>query len=111
MGAVNMAIVHGISDVVYDLEMEEKYQRAAMRALENGLRFVGEQFSAYVGEGAGAVNGDTAGGSTEGPADPGFWEPPRFTDAVCCMEGMECFTGEFANAAGRAKLIKDIANL
>jgi hypothetical protein len=27
------------------------------------------------------------------------------------MEGMECWTGEFANAAGRAKLVKDITNL
>jgi hypothetical protein len=33
MGAVRDGIVGGISGVVYDLRMEEKYQNAAMRAL------------------------------------------------------------------------------
>jgi len=46
---------------------------------------------------------------TAGPMgfnDQGFWEPTRWEDpeGVCCMPGMACWTGSFANAAGRAQL-------
>lgn len=58
---------------------------------------------------AGAVGGAGGpGGSADGSL-PGFWEPPRFDEAVCCMPGMDCWTGEFANAAGRAGLLEKLA--
>lgn len=38
-----------------------------------------------------------------------YFEPEPWTEAVCCMEGMECWTGSFANAAGRGVLEKELA--
>jgi hypothetical protein len=111
MGKVRDGIVQGTGKVVYDLAMEEKYQKAAIRALEDGMRHVASQFEAYMAAGAGAVNGGGPGGSGGPGTDAGFWEPPRFEEAVCCMPGMACWTGDFANAAGRTKLLEDIANL
>jgi len=42
MTRVSVGIVKGIEHVVYEQAMEEKYQRAAMRALTDGMRYVGE---------------------------------------------------------------------
>jgi hypothetical protein len=90
--------------------MEEKYQRAAIRALEDGMRHVAKQFEAYTAvTGGGSAGGDGPGGSSG--SDTGFWEPPTFDEAVCCMPGMECWTGDFANAAGRTRIIETIARL
>jgi hypothetical protein len=108
MGAVRDGIVAGTAKVVYDLAMEEKYQKAAIRALEDGMRHVAAQFEAYRAAGSGAVGGN---GKDQGGKEGGFWEPPRFEEAVCCMPGMACWTGDFANAAGRAKLLEDIERL
>lgn len=94
-----------------DLALEEKYQRAAVRALEDGMRRVAVQFEAYMADGEGAMGPGTAGPGTSGPGETGFWEPPRFEEAVCCMQGMPCWTGDFANAAGRSKLLENIARL
>lgn len=108
MGTVRDGIVMGTAQVVYDLNMEEKYQRAAMRALEDGMRHVAKQFEAYMA----VSGGGSAGGDDRDPgSDTGFWEPPTFDEAVCCMPGMDCWTGDFANAAGRAKIIEGIARL
>lgn len=106
MGAVRDGIVAGTAKVVYDLAMEEKYQKAAIRALEDGMRHVAAQFEAY--RDAGAVGGND---KEQGGKEGGFWEPPRFEEAVCCMPGMPCWTGDFANAAGRTKLLEDIERL
>jgi hypothetical protein len=104
MQRVSVGIVKGIEHVVYELAMEEKYQRAAMRALAEGMMYVGEQFSEY------AAKEDLGGATPGGDAgSAGFWEPPRFDEAVCCMRGMECWTGDFAAAAGRAQIMADIA--
>jgi len=107
MTRVSVGIVKGIEHVVYEQAMEEKYQRAAMRALTDGMRYVGEQFSEYAD--AGAVGGGSAGGPGGDAGSEGFWEPPRFDEAVCCMPGMDCWTGDFAAAAGRASIMADIA--
>jgi hypothetical protein len=108
MSRVGKGITEGISLVVYNLNMEEKYQRAAMRALENGMRMVGKQFEGYMAAGAGGMNGDSTatGPGTDPNADTGFWEPPRFDTEICCMPGMACWTGDFANAAGRASIVE-----
>jgi hypothetical protein len=112
MGRVRDGIVAGTAKVVMDLAMEEKYQRTAIRALEDGMRHVSMQFEAYMQEGEGSMGPGTGGGpGTSGPGETGFWEPPRFEEAVCCMQGMPCWTGEFANAAGRSKLLESIVRL
>jgi hypothetical protein len=102
MGHVKDGIVNGTKKVVMDLAMEEKYQYAAMNALRDGMRMVEMAFNMFM---------DT--GPEEGPKgfnDQGFWEPSRWETAVCCMQGMDCWSGAFANAAGRAQLEADLAN-
>jgi len=106
MGHVRDGVVNGISNVVYELAMEEKYQKSAMRALEDGMRHVSAQFEAYTAASGGSKPG--AGSTATNTTEIGFWEPPRFDEEVCCMKGMDCWTGEFANAAGRAAIIADI---
>lgn len=106
MNKVRDGIVGGVAAVVMDLNMEEKYQRAAMMAMQDGMRHLAVQFEAYTAAGAGAAGGS---GSGPGSDEPGFWEPPRFDEAVCCMPGMDCWTGDFANAAGRAGLLEQLA--
>lgn len=103
MTRVRDGIIKGSEQAVFDLAMEEKYQRAAMRALSQGMEYLSHQFEAFMHhstEGAGGHGGDTT--------ETGFWEPPRFEEAVCCMPGMPCWTGDFASAAGRAKIVADI---
>jgi hypothetical protein len=97
MGAVRDAIVNGTSKVVYDLAMEEKYQKASIRALRQGMEMVAVAFEMYM---------DQPEEVKLGFNDAGFWEPTRWEDpeGVCCMQGMSCWTGSFANAAGRARL-------
>ena len=52
-------------------------------------------------------------GSASGPStglELGYWEPKEpFTEAVCCMEGMDCWSGSFANDAYRGQLESDLA--
>lgn len=101
MGKVKNAIVDGTVAVVRNLKMEDKYQDAALRALEDGMREVGYQFEEFMA--AGAIGGN------DGPAvDPFFWEPTVFEKAVCCMPGMKCWSGDFANQAGRQSLLNQL---
>lgn len=44
MGKVRDGVIEGTSKVVMDLALEEKYQRAAINALKDGMRHVEEQF-------------------------------------------------------------------
>jgi hypothetical protein len=58
------------------------------------------------------MNGEpTEGGQGETGTDTGFWEPPRFETEICCMPGMACWTGAFANAAGRANIEAQIKSI
>jgi hypothetical protein len=75
------------------------------------MRHVAAQFEAYMAAGAGAVGGGKEGGKGGAGSEGGVWEPPHFEEAVCCMVGMECWTGDFAAAAGRAKIVQDIERL
>jgi chromosome segregation ATPase len=104
MTRVRDGIIKGAEQTVFDLAMEDKYQRAAMRAMSQGMEYLTHQFSAFV------KSTETEGHKGD-TADAGFWEPPRFEEAVCCMPGMPCWTGDFASAAGRAKIVADIAAL
>lgn len=83
--------------------MEEKYQRASMNALRDGMRMVGKVFEEF-------MDLPTDDGPT-GFNDAGFWEPSKWETAVCCMPGMDCWTGAFANAAGRGQLEARIKQL
>lgn len=40
----------------------------------------------------------------------GEWKPEPFEYEVCCMEGMDCYSGAYANKAGRAQIEKDLAS-
>lgn len=54
----------------------------------------------------------SVGPGTEGPVvDPFYWEPKTFEKAVCCMPGMECWSGDFANTAGRQSLLNQLENI
>jgi hypothetical protein len=75
------------------------------------MRHVAAQFEAYMAAGAAAIGGGKEGGKGGAGSSGGFWEPPHFEEAVCCMQGMECWTGDFAAAAGRAKIVADIERL
>jgi hypothetical protein len=105
---VRDSVIEGVYNVVMDLAMEEKYQKVAMRTLDEGMRYLGMQFEAYMHHDGVHHEDGPATGTDE---DFGFWEPPRFETEVCCMKGMECYSGAFANAAGRAAIIGDIARL
>lgn len=100
MGIVRDGIVDGTRKVVSELALEEKYQRAAVNALKDGMRHVEYAFEMF-------MEGIDTGASTT-PAIIEDWQPEPFAEAVCCMKGMDCWTGKFANAAGRAQLIADI---
>jgi hypothetical protein len=68
------------------------------------MRRVSMQFEAYMDmSGSGPAANDQAGGFQ------GYWEPKPWEEAVCCMAGMDCWTGAFASAAGRATLEADLA--
>jgi hypothetical protein len=98
MTAVRDGVLAGAEKVVTDLAMEKRYQYAALNALYTEMQVVGMQFEQFR---------DSKGGKG-GAGDLGFWEPKAWNKAVCCMDGMDCWTGKFANAAGRANLEKDI---
>lgn len=103
MGNVRDGIIEGTKKVVMDLPLEEKYQRVALNALRDGMRLVSNAFESFQ-----ASQGISSSGPSSGPA-LGYWEPKeRFEEAVCCMEGMECWSGQFANAAGRGQLEADL---
>jgi hypothetical protein len=40
--------------------------------------------------------------------EPERWYPHPFDWEVCCMPGMSCYTGDFANAAGRAQIVREL---
>jgi hypothetical protein len=102
MGLVRNAIVEGTKAVVTNLKLEDKYQMAAMMALQDGMREVSYPFEEFMAVGA-------IGGGHEGPVtDELFWEPKTWDKAVCCMPGMKCWSGEFANQAGRQSLLNQL---
>lgn len=103
MGKVREGIVRGVQSVVEELPMEQKYQRAALNSLAEGMTQVAMQFEMFMDLTGGAAGGTTDGGFT------GWWEPKPWEEAVCCMDGMECWTGKFAAAAGKANLEADLA--
>jgi hypothetical protein len=103
MGKVREGIVRGVQSVVEELPMEKKYQRAALNKLADGMNHLTMQFEMYMDLTGGAAGGTTEGGFT------GWWEPKPWDHAVCCMKGMECWTGKFAAAAGKATLEADLA--
>lgn len=108
MKTVAMGIDLGVEQVVADIGMEPRFERAVQNVVRDGLRGVYEQFNAYYQAGAGTIAG--GGSSAEGGKDDtAGWAPERFEEAVCCMEGMPCFDGDFANAAGRGEIEEEIA--
>ena len=36
------------------------------------------------------------------------WKPNLFEQAVCCMDGMDCWTDAYQNQSGREDIVKDI---
>jgi len=105
MTGVRDSIVEGVALVVSDLKLERRYQQAAMRAMEDGMRRVSEQFSGFMAD-------DSKGGKDDefgfGTGEYFYWEPVEFKKAVCCMPGMDCWSGDFANKAGRQSLLDDL---
>jgi hypothetical protein len=104
MRNVRDGIVSGVRQVVEAIPMEEKYQRAAFRAMQDEMMHVAAQFDHYM-DMAGTAGAGTGGAA----ADAFFFDPEPWTTAVCCMKGMDCFDGDFANAAGRASLEAELA--
>jgi hypothetical protein len=108
MRKVKNGVVDGVNQVVRGLALEKKYKDVAMEALSDGMHMVEMQFEKYMNENG--KEGGAGGSSTEDEFGPGaWWEPRKFETAVCCMAGMECYSSDFANAAGRAQLEDELA--
>lgn len=99
MSEVSAAVVMGAQKVVTDLALERRYQNAAMKALMMEMEGVKMQFEAF------AVKK----GGKEDATDIGFWKPEPWATAVCCMKGMDCFSGAFETKAARENLVKELA--
>jgi hypothetical protein len=39
---------------------------------------------------------------------PKRWTPEPWTEEVCCMKGMPCYTGAFENEAYRQQIVRDL---
>lgn len=87
--------------------MENKYEGPVLNALRDGMREVSQQFMDYYAAGAGQISGGSSGQGTGADASE-EWKPERWDYEVCCMEGMPCWTGDFANAAGRGAIEAEI---
>lgn len=61
------------------------------------LEITGKKFQDYI----------YSSGLVEKPA-PERWVPEPWGYEVCCMPGMACWTGDFANAAGRAEILREL---
>lgn len=94
MTRVRDAILKGTEAVVSQQPMQKKYMAKAMAALQDGMRKVSKRFDAFMKE---AGLGQTTQVTT-------LWKPEPWKEEVCCMKGMPCWTGKFADAAARAKL-------
>jgi hypothetical protein len=106
MGVVRDSIVEGTSLVVMDMKLEQRFQRAAINALQDGMRGAAAQFEQFLSAGEGHSDEYGPGFGTGG--DYFFWEPVVWNKAVCCMPGMDCWNGDFANKAGREQLLADL---
>ena len=40
--------------------------------------------------------------------EPERWTPEPWSEAVCCMKGMDCYTGAFENEAYRQQIVRDL---
>lgn len=111
MQVVSRGVDAGVEQAVADLGMEREYERAVLSVVRDGLRGVAEQFEAYFQAGAGLISGggNNGNGKGSGADETAGWTPEIFEEAVCCMEGMDCFDGDFANAAGRGAIIEELA--
>jgi hypothetical protein len=109
MKKVAEGIDAGVEQVVADLGMGREYERAVQSVVRDGLRGVYDQFDAYFQAGAGLIAGGSTGGDGSATDETAGWKPEIFEEAVCCMQGMPCFDGDFANAAGRGAIIEELA--
>jgi hypothetical protein len=68
----------------------------AVKGLTDALEAIGRQFGP---SGADESHNDSSAAGA----------PELFEEAVCCMEGMDCWTGAYANTQGRAGLEAELA--
>lgn len=96
MVAVGKSITKGVEEVINRQEVDREITNAAQRALRKGLDSIAEQFYAEGGKG---MHGDST-------TDVNAWEPTLFTNAVCCMPGMDCWND---NEQGKIQLESELA--
>jgi hypothetical protein len=101
-------IATGIENVL-EREFDERMFGFAMEGVDAAMRQIKEQFASMDHNGSYGTGGGMMGGDDLYHA--GGWGLELFTEAVCCMEGMDCWTGAFANTAGRAQLEAELARL
>jgi len=105
MNGIKESILQGTENVIKNMpNIDDKIVRVAMRSLTNSFEYISEQFGKTA---AGGSMGGTDLGGDWGVTD--VWTPKLFSDAVCCMEGMDCWTGAFANTQGKLQLEAELA--
>jgi hypothetical protein len=109
VGQLTGMIAEGIENVL-EKELDEKMFGWAMDGVDAAMDAIRMQFSSTAAGGYGP-GGGMMGGDDNYEMGTGGWGPELFKDAVCCMEGMDCWTGAFANTAGRAQLEAELARL
>jgi hypothetical protein len=109
VGKLLKMIDTGIMDGLREEEVSAEMMKLAQKGLEEALQRISKQFGDSTG--GYAPGGGSMGGADTGGDFAAATKMDLFKEAVCCMAGMECWTGAFAATQGRAALAAELAML
>lgn len=88
--------------------METKYVKIAEKSLLKSFEYISKMF-----DDAWADNADVQAimSGKDNNKKEEAWKPNLFEQAVCCMEGMDCWTDAYQNQSGREDIVRQINQL
>jgi chemotaxis protein histidine kinase CheA len=92
MNAVNDGILKGVNQTIQGMPLDKRSKMGAFNGFKEGLKLITDQFASYVAAKQTAATTPVSTGFKE-------WAPAAWTIDVCCMDGMDCWTAEFAKNA------------